>query len=315
MAQLSEAQKIPSSCETQDSIAYWYEKDAARLCLKQYDRQGSTYNDSIHFPAAVFEPKLEALIAVFNAKSIPEADTVTRIREIHEFPGVSLNSIVIYADSTLPWMKAFRNNQFPTGNTTLDSILIRYKFMLSEYNDFPVFGQHTVILNSLLNLNLSPLTRELDDLGINASPNGGPGDGNRLIDSVYSDHIEILYTYAWGDCPAGCIFQRSWKFKVYEDCSVEFIESYGQTLPPPMRVSQVENTNWTIYPNPFSKELTIGNIKGNFSYLMFSMDGRMIHVGQGVNGQIDGLAPIPNGLYLIRIETEQGHRNFKVFKD
>ncbi len=39
------------------------------------------------------------------------------------------------------------------------------------------------------------------------------GAGTEIInDSIYSTHVELTYSYGWGDCPSGCMWRRYWKF-------------------------------------------------------------------------------------------------------
>lgn len=59
-----------------------------------------------------------------------------------------------------------------------------------------------------------------------AEPNHYIGDG---------DHIAVhwpyyIFSYGWGDCPAGCICRHYWRFYVDAD-DVVLVEEYGDELP------------------------------------------------------------------------------------
>ena len=58
-----------------------------------------------------------------------------------------------------------------------------------------------------------------------ASLNHYIGDGNSI--TVAWPHY--IFSFGWGDCPAGCIHRHFWKFYVDED-TVQLVQEYGDDL-------------------------------------------------------------------------------------
>jgi hypothetical protein len=43
--------------------------------------------------------------------------------------------------------------------------------------------------------------------------------------------FQVVYRVGWGDCPAGCIDQHTWTFRVSTDGAVELLAEGGSPLP------------------------------------------------------------------------------------
>ena len=67
-----------------------------------------------------------------------------------------------------------------------------------------------------------------------AVPNGVAGDASNIIPSIGTGGITYIFRDAWGDCPAGCIYERTWEFLVGPDGEPNLVEvtEPGSTLPP-----------------------------------------------------------------------------------
>lgn len=98
-------QIVPSSCSAPDSILSKYNDDADRLALRKIYRNNLTYKDSINIPQEHSDTVLNALIAVYNATTLPARDTVVNMFDIHSFPEIIMNGIEVAADSNLSWMQ------------------------------------------------------------------------------------------------------------------------------------------------------------------------------------------------------------------
>jgi hypothetical protein len=312
--QFTLAQRIPSSCETPDSIKFWYEKEATHLSILQLGRQGSPFLDSIPFPDSLHQKKFRALIAVYNVDGIPEADTVAHLRPVYDFRAYSIDQFYVRAEEHLFWMQNLKNKQLPCGHPVLDSLLILYNITEYEYDSQSVFGRNLATFRTSTWLNTWALSNELNKQGdIESYPNYIYGDGSRIQDSVFADHIELNYSYGWGDCLSGCTHRRYWKFKVYFDCSVEFVESYGNTLP--LGIKKPLNEDWLVFPNPFSSTLEIGNIHEPCAYRIYAVDGRLLKQGSLDGNQITDLDFLPKGLYFLHLRVQDSNRVFIVHKD
>lgn len=314
--QFSSAQRIPSDCETPDSIKFWYEKEATRLSIFELERQGSPFRDSIPFPDSLHEKKLRALIAVYNVQGIPEADTVAHLRPVYDFRSYSIEEFYVRGEEHLFWMQNLKNKQLPCGHPVLDSLLLLYTITEYEYDSQSVFGRNTATFTTSAPVNTWALAGVLgQQADIESYPKSPYGDGSRLQDSVFADHIELIYSHGWGDCLAGCTHRRYWKFRVYDDCSVEFIESYGNTLPPLSIPIKLEQETWKVFPNPFSNTLEIGNIYEPCAYKLYAVDGRLLKEDWLAGSRITDLDFLPKGLYFLHLQVQDSSQVFRINKD
>jgi len=277
--------------------------------------------DSIRIDPLYSETVLNALLAVYNSSS-PARDTVVDLLNIHEFPSVTLRGIAVSADSTLPWMQELRNGIIPTGTEAIDQLLSDYEMSVQNYHAWTFFGNdHTVALEAGSDLNvlaLAPLFA--NQFGVSyAEPNGGCCDGNRIIDSVYTDHVNLIYVRAWGDCPAGCTAHRYWEFNVLPDCSVEFVGSYGEPLDLPNGVNETHEEEFAVFPNPTHDKFTIqwsGAAKGMADVRLFDLAGQLVWSGRmqlerPFQMELDSHAA---GTYLLSVDPDHGPARFvKVF--
>jgi hypothetical protein len=158
--------------------------------------------------------------------------------------------IAVDADPTLPWMQQLSMGNVPTGTPAIDQLLATYGMTLANYHVFP-WG-HAAAFSTEANVNIPALCALFAaQPGVNyAEPDGGCCDGNRITDSVYTDHVNLVYSYGWGDCPAGCTMRRFWEFNVFPDCSVEYVGSYGAALPLTASVCTSQLPTMRVFPNP-----------------------------------------------------------------
>lgn len=313
--QITLAQRIPSDCETQDSANFWYGMGAARLSILELQRQGSPYYDSIPFPDSLHEKKLRALIAVYNVVGIPEADTVAHIKPVYDFYSLMAYQFYVIADENLAWMQNLKNQQLPCGHPVLDSLLVLYNITSYSYDSTSFFGQNSAKFTVSSWLNIHALTLELDQQpDIESYPYSYYADGPRMYDSVFVDHIELTYSHGWGDCFLGCTQRRFWKFNVYDDCSVEFVESYGSTLPLSVPVKIAKET-WKVFPNPFSNTLEIGNIYEPCEYALYTVDGRLLKEGTLNLSRITNLDFLPTGIYILHLHSQDSRQVFRISKE
>jgi len=321
--QIVSAQTVPSICTAPDTIVSKYEADADRLALRKIYLDSLPYIDSIIIPQEHSDTVLKALLAVYNATSLPARDTVVVMFDIHSFPYNSLNLFYFAADSNLSWMQALKNGILPSGNQVIDSLLSLFNFSIYQYSSHLGLSlHHSVYFISESNYNLLALTSLISTLPdiLYSQGSGYGGDGYRITDKIYSDHIELTYSTGWGDCPSGCIKRRYWKFNVYFDCSVEYVESYGDLLPstgtpPPTGIIEPSKNLLIVYPIPTSQSVTVQHStevkKENLS--IYNLLGVKMQVEVHKDRQID-LSHLPDGVYFLRIHTEKGIVTRRVVK-
>lgn len=313
---ISHAQTVPSSCTAPDSIARLYRDDALRMTVNRFVRNNQPFADSILIPTEEVTPVWDALIAVYNATTLAARDTVVKQFDIHTTPRPSLNAFSIVADSTLSWMQELSKGHIPTGNAEVDSLLLNYHIKIESY--FRMFGSeanHWVFFVSDSSFNTRALSKAFEKINgvVRAETEFAIGDGNYIIDSIYNDHIELIYSLGWGDCPAGCTQRRFWKFNVYPDCSVEFAGSYGDVITY-TGIKEWYHAEPVVYPNPFEDDLRVENTNGPFRYTLIDENGKEIAKG-ATDDKIDcRYDTLKGGLYILRIESHERTSNIRVIR-
>lgn len=144
------SQLVSSSCTAPDSIIKRYTEDAHRLVIKNRE-----WTQTIAIDPARVKQVLNALLAVYNAKSIKQQDTVVSINRISTFRNPMLDQISFSAPSQLGWMQKLKANTLPSGNETLDDLIKTYSFSVS-YSGSATLTHHDVKLysNKFYNMDL-----------------------------------------------------------------------------------------------------------------------------------------------------------------
>ena len=313
----AEGQIVPSNCVAADSIVAKYTDDADRLALRKIYRQNLIYKDSIQIPDSHSDTILNALIAVYNATILPARDSVINLFNIHTFPYTALNSFYIAADSNLSWMKQLRLQKIATVQPIIDSLLTKFHFTMDRYYEYGHnFEYHLASFESDSNYNLKPLVNLIAEISgvYYAEPDSYGGDGYNISDSVNSDHVELIYSYGWGDCIAGCIYRRFWKFNVYFDCSVELVESYGDLLPN-VGIRNIISQGISAFPIPFDENMSVRGISGPFNFSFIDLYGRTILSGKSASGRIENLDALISGVYTLILWSDKRSKTLRVVKE
>lgn len=311
-------QIVPSSCAAPDSIVARYQDDADRLALRKFYFNNLTYKDSIEIPQPHSDTILNALIAVYNALAIPARDTVVNQYNIHSFPDRVMNYIQVAADSTLGWMQQLKNGIIPTGNPTVDNIINTYHLNIDNYRTYSgLFYWHQAVFKSDSNYNMPPMTLLFNPIaGVFISePVNTCCDGNNITGTIYSNHVELIYSIGWSDCSSGCIERRFWKFKVYYDCSVEFMGSYGNLLPLVTGIEEHSKKSLLVSPNPFNEVIHVSGANEGMEYSITNLLGQELIKGKSMNTKIENLGKLPSGIYILNVKTDNQRATFKLLKE
>jgi len=308
--------QIVSSCIAPDSIIEKYTEDAYRMTMKKFFRNNVNYKDSVHIPYNHVDTIMRALLAVYNATSLPARDTVVTMFDIHTFKSPYLNEIGVYADSGLGWMQQLQAGNVPTGDSAIDTIFSLYDLALSQYY-VSTLAQDWVIFNTDSNYNTLALCGLFISLPgvLGSDPNEFGGDGNDITDSIFTDHhVELTYSFGWGDCWSGCIFRRYWKFNIDTNCSVEYIGSYGDDVSLQAGIESKEKYKISVSPIPFSDHININEIMKPFNYSLSGITGNVLKKGISINGTVDDLEFISPGIYFLRIQTDSEIISLEILK-
>jgi len=309
------------NCIAPDSIIEEYKDDADRLALRKIARLHLTYEDSIEIPQILSDSFLNQLIAVYNAVGIPERDTVIDMLNIHTFPDLIMNTVVVFADSNLNWMQQLHNGILPTGYQALDSLIVKYDLTIDKYNTwYNWFFYHSVTFRSQVNYNIPALAGAFETLPdvYFSEPNHVAGDGDDIDDNLIlivgeNYGYDLFYSFGWGDCLSGCIGNRTWWFKTYDNCAVEFVEVFGSSLPFTNTYEQASNPI-LIQPNPFDDVIRIEGTSDVFEYAISDLNGRNIEKGKTTERKIANLEDLLPGIYVLSIKEKHRVTSHKIIK-
>ena len=310
------SQTVPSSCSAPTNIVSSYYEDAQKLTMRKFLAENSTYLDSIHIPTSHSDTILNALIAVYNATGLPARDTVVSIYGIHtlEYPTTKLFSI--QADTSLAWMDSLNNGVIPTGNNYIDSLISAHYLSLTGYYEFGnIYDYHSASFESDSSYNLLALGDVFmqEPMVYSAGPNAFVLDGGDITDTIHSDHVELTYSIGWGDCMSGCICKRYWVFRVYFDCSVEYVESYGCIITYMNSESEILE-EIELYPNPIKNQFSLTYISEPVQLEIFNQTGQLILFENSYSGEQLNLENSLPGIYYVRISSGQNSKSMRLVK-
>lgn len=327
-------QPVVSSCTAPDSIRNRYQDDADRLAIRTIYQLQSSDTAQIRIIEPLSDTFLRALLAVYNATSLSASDTVTTmflsemdvdsanfmapgIHTIYYSP--ALRDLVLTVDPQQPWVQELYQNHLPTGEGTIDS-LMSYFHLAYQGTESGPFNTYNIYLKADSNLNIQELARLFREVNgvfnvvVGLSDTHPGEDPNDLEASIDSGYVDLVFRHAWGDCPSGCTSRRFWEFKVYPDCSVEFVKSYGDPFYPSGIGQETVTNAVTVSPNPFTEFVELKGFSTNFSYMLFNAVGQRVSEGKTLNGKINGLSRLANGNYWLRIQNKTGFQLFKLLK-
>lgn len=313
---LSASQSVISSCNAHDSIIEKYEFHAAQLALRRIYDNNFTEVDSVIIPSASRDSVLNAIIAVYNAVGLPARDTIMSFN-ISPVQTVPVRWIRIEADSNATWMQSLLNLNVPTGNMALDSLMSEYNCTIT-YVSNPVWSYIAIAkleLDDYYNLDQILENIVLDTLNgmININTVEGGFDQDDITYNVFAGYRQLNYIHKWGDCPAGCNFSRTWTFNIFDDCSVEYVGSFGDYF---VGLNELSNNNQIIVsPNPVIDELFI-HLKSGDNPLKFSVVdvfGNLLIEGVTSEGRID-LSNLSGGTYFVSIRNNEINTTRRIIK-
>ena len=173
-----------------------------------------------------------------------------------------------------------------------------------------------VVLGTELGINIYALIDSfVQEPGVNwGSPNMMIGGGGQEIryDKVGADRY-YDFDIGWGDCLAGCINHKIWKFKVSSDCFVDYLgytnlvftsDSFPAPNPCnsfPTGIENIQDENISIFPNPTKGVVTIEGVEGKME--IYDTYGRLVKTTQ--NNTLD-ISEVARGIYLLKATDEQG---------
>lgn len=317
-------QTVISSCTAPDSVIKKYNTDADRMAVRRAYHIHSTYKDSTKINSVVSNSYLSALLAVYNSTALPARDTVLKRLDIHTLKSPwDLNFVTVEADSNLTWMKNIRNNVSPTTNTTANNLINQFYLQKINYYAWKNSAYHSIFFKTDSNINVLPLTQKFKAISgvYYSNPNTSGLDGPDILDSITPNFTYLYYGYKWSDCTIGCFYARWWTFKVYNDCSVEYVTSAGDPLPPNVGIKEYNNifNQVKIYPNPARDILNL-EFKGldvsKIKLKIINTLGQIVDSISSVNEEhkID-FNTFLSGIYVVTIYNDFEQKSYKIIKE
>ena len=323
-------QTVVSSCVAPQNIINLYKRSADKLAVRRVVYTGNTYKDSVTINKQLSNYYLKALLAVYNATALAARDTIMVAPIIADnYMPHDLNTIYISADSTKNWTKNLRNNLIPCGNSGIDNLISKYYLKKMRYSHtFGTSLYHVISFKTDSNCFINRLCDKfnalyLQGVGMTGPNNENWSDGFNITDSINTNFTELTYSYGWGGCMIPCIYRRYWKFRVYNDCSVEYRGSYGQALPFNPFTGSLEyyskKFEISISPNPIKDKFKLHFEQGKLELKKLSITNTL---GQTVfalnepntNQEID-ISFLVAGVYYLQAESATERHTFKILKE
>ena len=288
-------------CHLEDSLVGIIQEEAAFVTYYSIHEQMSSATEDVELPQALTENFYNAICAV-RSSSLSVVDSIFNILNFQYHPYFELNQVSVIVDEETPWLIRLRDSGYPTGYTKLDRIIDEYSLTVRSIHEIASTNQYSVYFNSDHFWNVDRLNSLFEQLdGVEAATvSRRIGDGDRLEGSVFDDHVQLLYSIGLGDCPAGCIYRRFWKFNIYRDCRVEFTGRDSELD----AAENVEQFAPKIYPTPFRSTLEVELGGRSSHYDIYTIDGRLVQSGTIVDKESIPITSVAAGLYVIRLMSQ-----------
>lgn len=301
-----------SHCNVNPMLHHYYNLDVKDATLKWAFQCDSTYRtDSIAIPQMIEDSVWGALSAVFNVQNMPERDSVIDLYCVHQYPkNHFVQEFLIIADRSYEWTNHWFNNELMTGIPIVDSIMIKYGFEIKSVSP----SVDMVVFRTEQSFNIRAVCDllKITDGIIYADPNISFGDGPRFTYTSSGIDRYLTFQIGWGDCMSGCIWRHIWRFKVNENCDVEYLgtlKNYDEDHP----IGEPWNCNITgldidikneisVCPNPVKDYVQINNASSSINeFEIRSINGQIMKRGQVLGEDRIDVSDLVKGVYLIYI--------------
>jgi hypothetical protein len=135
-----------------------------------------------------------------------------------------------------------------------------------------------------------------------ADPQTSYNDTRDITDSVNAAFTDLNYSFGWGTCENGCDHRATWKFRVFTDCSVQYMGYTGEALY--TNISEVKGEEFKIFPNPANGSVTV--LSGSYGVEVAITDLRARTVLQSRSeskASAINLEGLDNGIYFLKVAS------------
>lgn len=214
-----------------ESVAAMYQRDAARLALRDVARQQPIQEGPIELPSVSVRGYERALAWLYHSSG-PARDSVVDVFGIHTWPAPELHEVIVTVDDTHAWTTKWRLRQSPTGNAAIDQLVSKYQLQVLSWQPTSPSGA-SVLLSTQLAVNAAALGKSFVGIpGVRGGyPNIKGGAGNDIQGEEQDGQRILTFSRGWGDCMAGCLYRHYWRFRVGTNGDVAFLGSDGPEVP------------------------------------------------------------------------------------
>lgn len=325
---MSHGQPIPASCDPLPELVAQYTWDVRNLTLRRMWELNSPDTALVSIPLTWQDTILGGLAAIHNTFVLPERDSVFNLYCVHDMAATNLfitKEIMVFVDTTYPWTDAWQNLLTVTGNPEIDTLMTTYDLEVIEFYNFS-FGNMALLSTDSL-WNVYALIDSLEMIpGVEyGEPNQLLGAAGRIIYSKTGNLRNYTFWFEWNDCFDGCDNAHAWNFRVYEDCTVEFLgtDDWGffgiLPLPEPINCNVQTGTpenesgteDYPIFPNPADDELNItGPPDKEVQVTIYDFTGKVIEQMNFMNTVKLDFSRVRSGIYLLHFADKSGFSRF-----
>lgn len=320
--------QVPSDCTVPAVLKKNYEWEVANMALKWLYTLHSPDTVFIDIPQWCQDTVWKGLAAIYNRNYLVEVDSIFNKFCIHGagWDIVIWRNLSVFVDTTYAWTTNWANLQTITGIPALDSLLEKYGFTVTGfYHEYD--NQHRAKLQTDQMINEYNLCDSLESFpGIIHAYQAALGGQGAMSGITFNDTGYVKYLtfhLGWGMANG-----HTWRYKVYPDCSTDFLgvtKNFYEPYP------DLVNCNITgiphpaapfhdveIYPNPSTGVFTVSlpeNTSG-YSITILNLNGQKIISYQitGMDTQLD-LSNLAKGIYLVSVISEKTMQIGKFVKE
>jgi len=304
--------QLPSECTVPAVLRNNYYREVANLGLKWMYCLHSPDTALIDIPQWCQDTVWKGLAAIYNRNDQDGIDSIFNKYCIHGGNISIWRGLSVHVDTAFAWVVNWANLQNTTGIPDLDSLLQKYGFTVTGfYHEYNTEHRVTLHTDQLINEYIFCDSLESFPGIISAKQATLAGQGAMSGIAYYDTGYVKYFTFHLG---WGMVNGHSWRFKVYPDCSIEFlgVEKYFyEPYPEPVNCNLtgepepiVANKPIVIHPNPVTCKVTVSIPENQFQgfITILNLTGKALlnHYTSEPETHID-ISNLQAGIYLARI--------------
>jgi hypothetical protein len=212
-----------------------YEKDAARLALRNVVKGENYKSLSPNVPEEMKSELYSALVAVHKSP-FGESIEVTKKHRLHTYPNPAVDKFQVNYKNTSKWATPLRLGDNITNSKIINELSNKYDMTIDSHqtwdNESNIF-----IVKAKTAINLAPIAEQfLKEVGVESVNMLIPGSDGNDIEAVKTvKGWRLDYKVKFDSCFTGCKKSHIWSFEVAniknDSANVNFIGESGDELP------------------------------------------------------------------------------------